>query len=143
MCDRTGQDMIVISPAARENTQSCLSLHTYTHTQALSLTHMRTLRFSYSHTCIYSHSCTHVHTPTHTTCAVTHIHLHSYTCILTRIHAFSPINSHSYICAHSIHIIQELTPVRELRRCPAAFIHRVLPHPSGNPPPSASQAEHP
>lgn len=95
MCDRTGQDMVVTSPAAKENTQSSLYTHALTHT------HMRTLRYSYSHTCIYSHisigSCTHVHTPTHIhlcshthTPAIIHLYTHTRTCFpthkLTHIH---------------------------------------------------------
>lgn len=148
MCDRTGQDLIVINPAAKENTQSNLSLSLHTHM----LTHRRSCSHPYACAqvyiiCMCAHALTfyillhslrytgslNTHMSTQVTCTITHIQalvfIHCIFMCALAIHS----NVHTYIhtfvhkvCSACTHTIQELAPVQEFKLCPAAFIQRVL-----------------
>lgn len=121
MCDRTGQDLIVINPAAKENTQSNLSLSLHTHM----LTHRRSCSHPYACAqvyiiCMCAHALTfyillhslrytgslNTHMSTQVTCTITHIQalvfIHCIFMCALAIHSNVHTYIHTYICAQSV-----------------------------------------
>lgn len=105
MCDRTGQDLIVINPAAKENTQSNLSLSLHTHM----LTHRRSCSHPYACAqvyiiCMCAHALTFyilLHSLRYTGSLNTHMST-QVTCTITHIQALVFIHC-IFMCALAIH----------------------------------------